>query len=70
MEYQGTEQLKKLMAAHKLTRRDVADRLCNGSLHTVNSWLRTDRFRRNVPIAKVQLLELLLKQEGNTDEQK
>lgn len=67
MEYEGARRLQVLMETHKLTRQEVADKLCNGSIHTVNSWLRKDRFRRNIPPYKLQLLYLLM--EKKTQEQ-
>lgn len=61
MEYQGQARLIELIETHSLSRAEVA-RMLNGSLHTVNSWLRKDKHRRNIPTVKLQLLELLLEE--------
>lgn len=67
MEYESARRLRALMETHGLSRQDVAEKLCGGKVSTVHSWLRRDRYRRNVPIQKVKLLELLLEKEKDSN---
>jgi DNA-directed RNA polymerase specialized sigma24 family protein len=55
------DQLKAIITEHGLKRREVAD-LCRVSLHTVNSWLSTDKSkaRRACPDMAVELLRMKL----------